>query len=81
MLRKVKFITMPSINMNYVQTINQKLKPKNIHNHQIIDLFAGCGGLSLGFEAIGFKTLGYEMENTAAQTYTQNLLGNCVTKK
>lgn len=67
--------------MNYVQTINQSLKPKNIHNYQAIDLFAGCGGLSLGFEAIGFKTIGYEMDNAAAKTYTQNLNGNCVTKK
>jgi len=67
--------------MNYVQTINQSLKPKNPFYYQLIDLFAGCGGLSLGFEAIGFKTQGFEMENAAAKTYTQNLQGNCVTKK
>jgi DNA (cytosine-5)-methyltransferase 1 len=67
--------------MNYVQTINHSLKPKKNFHYQVIDLFAGCGGLSLGFEAIGFKTLGYEMENAAAKTYSQNLQGKCVTKK
>ncbi|MDM8558231.1 DNA cytosine methyltransferase [Candidatus Parabeggiatoa sp. HSG14] len=67
--------------MNYIQTINQNLKPKKLLHYQVIDLFAGCGGLSLGFEAIGFQTLGYEMENTAAKTYTKNLLGECIAKK
>jgi len=67
--------------MNYIQIINENLKPKNFLDYQVIDLFAGCGGLSLGFESLGFKTLGYEMKNFAAETYTQNLLGNCITKK
>jgi DNA (cytosine-5)-methyltransferase 1 len=67
--------------MNYVQTINQLLKPKAQFNYQLIDLFAGCGGLSLGFEAVGFQTQGFEMDSVAAQTYRQNLQGDCVTKK
>jgi len=67
--------------MNYVETINYRLKPQNHLNYQVLDLFAGCGGLSLGFEAIGFQTLGYEMDNVAAQTYRQNLQGHCITKK
>jgi len=67
--------------MNYIQTINQSLKPKKTLHYQVIDLFAGCGGLSLGFEAIGFQTLGYEMENTAAKTYTKNLQSECIAKK
>lgn len=32
-----------------------------------LDLFAGCG-LSLGFEAVGFQTQGFEMVRAAAQT-------------
>ncbi len=46
-------------------------------NKSVIDLFAGCGGLSLGFEAAGFSTLGYEMLEDAAATYRTNLMGDC----
>jgi len=67
--------------MNYLQTINQLFKPKAQFNYQLIDLFAGCGGLSLGFEAVGFQTQGFEMDSAAAETYRQNLQGSCVTKK
>jgi len=40
-------------------------------------LFAGCGGLSLGFEAAGYKTIGFEMIREAAETYNRNLAGKC----
>ncbi|MCQ8205471.1 DNA cytosine methyltransferase, partial [Vibrio parahaemolyticus] len=46
-------------------------------NKTVLDLFAGCGGLSLGFEACGFKTIGYEMNANATGTYNNNLLGQC----
>lgn len=40
-----------------------------------IDLFAGCGGLSLGLGAAGFKTLfGVEAHSDAFATYQHNLL-------
>lgn len=43
----------------------------------ILDLFAGCGGLALGFECAGFRTLGYEKLRDACETYGRNLHGVC----
>lgn len=38
-----------------------------------IELFAGCGGLSLGLESVGFElVLGNELSPMAAETYTYN---------
>ena len=69
--------------MEYWKEINNKLKPwiDNDLNKTVVDLFAGCGGLSLGFEANGFKTIGYEMNENASATYNSNLLGECITEK
>lgn len=65
--------------MEYWEEINKKLKPwiDSELDKTVLDLFAGCGGLSLGFEANGFKTVGYEMNENATQTYNKNLLGKC----
>lgn len=65
--------------MNYSEKVNKELRPKVDQDlgKTVIDLFAGCGGLSLGFEAAGFETIGYEMLKDAAQTYRHNLLGDC----
>jgi DNA (cytosine-5)-methyltransferase 1 len=42
-----------------------------------IDLFAGTGGLALGFEAAGIQTIGYEKDPDAVATYNKNLHGDC----
>lgn len=63
--------------MNYIDLINEQLKPKVTKKLPVVlDLFAGCGGLSLGFEAQGFKVIGYEMDKDCCDTYRKNL-GEC----
>ena len=65
--------------MLYKNYINKTLIPKETEQVTVLDLFAGCGGLSLGFEAAGFKTIGFEMVPDAAETYRNNLNGKCQT--
>ena len=43
----------------------------------VLDLFAGCGGLALGFESVGFHTFGFEMDADACASYSINLRGKC----
>lgn len=66
--------------MEYWEEINKQLKPwiDTDLNKTVVDLFSGCGGLSLGFEANGFKTIGYEMDVQACNTYNKNLIGACI---
>lgn len=64
---------------DYIEQINTNLIPKEPTEgrYHVLDLFAGCGGLSLGFEAVGFTTVGYEMNEDAVATYNRNLNGTC----
>ena len=42
-----------------------------------VDLFAGCGGLSLGLEMAGFETLLFsELNHHAAKTFMANRVGH-----
>ncbi|MFB8787965.1 MAG: DNA (cytosine-5-)-methyltransferase [Potamolinea sp.] len=63
----------------YLDFLEQELRLPKKENNQplIIDLFAGCGGLALGFEAAGFRTIGYEKLADACQTYQHNLHSIC----
>ena len=61
----------------YASYINRILKPQKRAKFTLLDLFAGCGGLSLGFESVGFKSIAMEMEQSCCDTYNSNLLGTC----
>ncbi len=61
----------------YIEMINDTLHPKDMPHTSVLDLFAGCGGLALGFEAQGFETIGFEKDIDATNTYNLNLKGHC----
>ncbi len=65
--------------MEYLELLEKQLgKPKKAWRKEVVlDLFAGCGGLALGFEAAGFKTIGFEKLKDASDTYNRNLPGKC----
>ncbi|MBL4810510.1 MAG: DNA cytosine methyltransferase [Phycisphaerales bacterium] len=62
----------------YTRLLDRKLQISRSSGQPIaVDLFAGCGGLALGLEAAGIKTVGYEMDSSACETYNANLHGIC----
>jgi DNA (cytosine-5)-methyltransferase 1 len=63
--------------LQYIQCINELLKPAKKLEPLVLDLFAGCGGLALGFEAAGFQTHGFERDKDCCDTYVKNLHGKC----
>ncbi|MDR2490061.1 MAG: DNA cytosine methyltransferase [Spirochaetaceae bacterium] len=63
--------------MEFGDSLNDTLHPQETEKALVLDMFAGAGGLSLGFEAAGFKTIGYEMDKAACETYNKNLSGIC----
>ena len=63
--------------MDYADLLTVELSRPNLGNPRVVDLFAGCGGLALGFESAGFETVGFEMDSDAASTYRKNLAGEC----
>ena len=67
--------------MNYPDKLHSLLRPQSGAKPLVLDLFAGCGGLALGFESHGFETLGFEMDADCCATYRHNLHGDCVQVK
>lgn len=54
--------------------ITDKIKRiQNGHKPKVLDLFAGCGGISLGFESAGFKVVAaIEIDAYAAKSHAMN---------
>jgi DNA (cytosine-5)-methyltransferase 1 len=63
--------------MSYPDKLNSLLHPASNGSPLVVDLFAGCGGLALGFEAQGFDTIGFEKDADCCATYNRNLHGHC----
>jgi hypothetical protein len=49
--------TLPVAVMNYAEKLDHLLRPRTERQPLVLDLFAGCGGLALGFEAQGLPTV------------------------
>ena len=44
---------------------------------RVLDLFSGCGGISLGFQAAGFQVdAAVELDELAAETHARNFHGH-----
>ena len=66
----------PKSKLQFLQKL-AVLRPSTQMRFRALDLFAGCGGLALGFEAAGFHTIGYELDADCCDTYRANLAGDC----
>lgn len=62
---------------NYSLRVSDTLRLPRTRGCLVLDLFAGCGGLSLGFESVGFETIGYEVNKDCCATYEHNLESVC----
>ena len=67
----------PRAERGWIAFLNETLQLPKERPYSAIDLFAGCGGLSLGFECAGVKTVGYEMKPECCETYRVNLQSEC----
>lgn len=63
------------VKSTYIQRINELLVAHPKPSIDFIDLFCGCGGLSLGFEAAGFGGVGFDCSSDAVATCRANLRG------
>ena len=52
--------------------------PPEIPGLEVLDLFAGIGGLSLGFRASGFSVTGVDHEEVSSEVFRTNTIGEAV---
>ena len=52
--------------------------PKKRNQYNVLDLFCGCGGFSLGFKE-GFEIIhGVDFDNDSIETYKNNITRNAL---
>src|ERR1043166_6010471 len=61
----------------YSRMLGTTLRPRPELPWRVLDLFAGAGGLALGFEAQGFHTEGFEADEDCCTSYRKNLRSPC----
>ena len=78
-MKQELLFSVESRSKEYLNLLRRELKiaAPGVEAPLVLDLFGGCGGLALGFEAAGFRTIGFEMLEDACVTYRQNLHGVC----
>lgn len=74
------FLDMTKIKFTPISESLAKMKHARIlagNAPRTLDLFAGCGGLTLGFDAAGFKTIGaVEIDPDAARSHALNFMAD-----
>ena len=73
----MKATTVLLLKKSFVGELNQILLPPKNPKYTMPDIYSGCGGLSLGFEAVGFKSTGIDADKNCCRTYNHNLVGSC----
>ena len=63
----------PEERATWIQQVNSLLRRDGDSGIQVLDLFCGAGGLSLGFWARGFDVVGIDWNADAIETYGRNL--------
>jgi DNA (cytosine-5)-methyltransferase 1 len=54
---------------------------QQLNQLRVVDLFSGCGGLSLGFQRVGYEIIGgVERDAKAAKSHALNFLKDCTDK-
>lgn len=68
-------------NNSFEEVIGAKLKRlEKGYKPRVLDLFAGCGGISLGFHSAGFEMVGaIEIDKAAAKSHAMNFHRNVTT--
>lgn len=66
-------IAVPHQRNGWIKQLNSTLMRRNGRDELVFDLYCGAGGLSLGFAAHGFPTIGLDAASISVNTYARNI--------